>query len=250
MNCNPETSRASFGLKANSYEQHAFVQSDAAKWLAEWILPLNCKNCLELGAGTGLLTHYLENKFEHLECSDIEPSMVEICQSKFPSAVHRVRNAWEKQPDRGQWDLVTASSVLQWAHDPVNIMQHWSELLKPGGRIITGLFIEPSLPEMSEVTGEESPLIWRNTPTWKTIFESAGLKVERLETKTERYYYKSALDFWKSLHGTGTAISQKVPASRMIRFFRSYESKFSNKDKVYATWTFCRVELTICQGAT
>ena len=31
----------------------------------------------------------------------------------------------------------------------------------------------------------------------------------------------------------------------MMRFFRNYESKFSDKDGVYATWTFCRVELRI-----
>ncbi|MGK0176602.1 MAG: malonyl-CoA O-methyltransferase [Lentimonas sp.] len=246
MNRNPEHSRASFGKKAGNYEAHAFVQSDAAAWLAEWILPLKYTRCLELGAGTGLLTRHLEGKFEHLECSDIEPAMVALCQSKFPAVTHRVRDAWQKQPDTGKWDLVTASSVLQWANDPKAVMQNWRELLRPDGKIIAGFFVKPSLPEMHEVTGGKSPLIWRDVPTWKAIFESTGLQVERIEDKTTRYYYKSALDFWKSIHGTGAAVSRKISPSQMMRFFRDYESKFCDKDGVYATWTFCRVELMLC----
>ena len=245
MNRKPETSKTSFREKVSSYEKHAFVQSDAAAWLAEWIVPLRCKRCLELGAGTGLLTHYLESKFEYLECSDIEPLMVEFCRKKYPTVTHRVRDAWKKQPDAGEWDLVTTSSVLQWANDPEEVMQNWRELLKPNGRIIAGFFIKPSLPEMFEVTGGKSPLIWRDVPTWKTIFKSAGLTIERMEARTTSYTYKSALDFWKSIHGIGATVSRKISPSQMMRFFRNYESKFSDKDGVYATWTFCRVELTI-----
>lgn len=244
MNRSPENSRASFGKKVSSYEAHAFVQSDAAAWLAEWILPIKCKSCLEFGAGTGLLTRHLEGKFEHLECSDIEPAMIELCREKFPSATHSIRDAWKKQPDTGNWDLVTAASLLQWAKKPKAVMQNWCELLNSGGRILAGLFINPSLPEMFEVTGGAVPLIWRDVSAWKAIFDSADLKIERIETKTKRYHYESALNFWKSIHGTGTAVSRNISPSQMMRFFRNYESQFRDENGVYATWTFCRVELT------
>ena len=245
MNRNPETSRASFGKKARSYEANALVQSDAAAWLAEWILRTDCKNCLEFGAGTGLLTRHLEDRFEHLECSDIEPSMVELCREKFPAANHSIRDAWEKQPDTGKWDLVATSSLLQWAQDPQAVMQNWRELLKPKGKIISGLFIKPSLPEMSEVTGGKTPLIWRDISAWKAIFESAALRIEHIEKKTARYHYKSALDLWKSIHETGATISRKISPSQMMRFFHDYESQFCDEQGIYATWTFCRVELMI-----
>lgn len=246
MTQEPNTRKPSFGSKSKSYEAHAFVQADAAAWLAEWILPLKCKNCLELGTGTGLLTKHLDGKFEHLECSDIEPSMVALCQSKFPKLTHTVRDAWAKQPDPGEWDIVTASSVLQWANDPQTVMQNWRALLKPDGRIITGLFVSPSLPEMSEVTGGKSPLIWRDPSDWKAIFESAGLRVEHMESKTVRYHYRSAIDFWKSIHGTGASVSRKISPSQMMRFFRDYESKFRDENGIYATWTFYRAELLLC----
>lgn len=245
MNRKHQTSKASFGKKVDSYEKHAFVQADAAAWLAEWIPSQKFSCCLELGAGTGLLTCHLADRFEQLECSDIEPAMVELCRKKFPNINHRVRDAWAKQPDSGKWDLVTTSSVLQWANNPETVMQNWRELLKPDGRIIAGLFIKPSLPEMSQVTGGKNPIIWQDAIAWKTIFESAGFKIERIENKTVRYHYPSALDFWKSIHGIGAAVSRKISPSQMMRFFRNYESKFSDKDGVYATWTFCRVKLAL-----
>ena len=243
MNRKSETSRASFGKKASSYETYAFVQSDAAAWLAEWLLEADCERCLEFGAGTGLLTSHLQGSFNEFECSDIEPAMVKLCREKFPTAVHSIRDAWAKQHDKNKWDLVTASSLLQWADDPEVVIRNWSELLTEDGRIITGLFIKPSLTEMYQVTGGETPLIWRDRSAWEAIAESAGMKVKRSEEKTMRYHYKSALDFWKSIHGTGTAISRRISPSQMMRFFHNYESKFPSEKGVYATWTFCRLEL-------
>jgi len=236
---------ASFGEKASSYEAHAFVQTRAAQWLAQWLpSATDAGRCLEFGAGTGLLTRHLVDQVEHLESSDIEPAMVEICQEKYPSATHCVRDAWAAQPeDRGQWDLIAASSVLQWAKEPVQVMQHWRELLKSDGRILAGFFIEPSLPEMFAVTGGDSPLIWRNDEAWRAVFASAELEIVRMETDERRYHYPSALDFWKSLHSTGTAVSRKISPSQMMRFFRDYELQFRDAQGVYATWTLCRVEL-------
>ena len=236
---------ASFGEKASSYEAHAFVQTHAAEWMAQW-MPTETAGtrCLEFGAGTGLLTRHLVDRFEHLECSDIEPSMVDICKVNYPTATHCVRDAWaEHAADAGQWGLIAASSVLQWAKEPERVMANWRKLLKPDGRILAGFFIEPSLPEMFAVTGGEGPLIWRDAEAWQAVFESADLEVVRMESDTRRYHYPSALDFWKSIHSTGTAVSRKISPSQMMRFFRDYELQFRDAKGVYATWTFCRVEL-------
>lgn len=246
MHHKPASPLPAFGNKADSYDAHALVQKHAAEWLAQWIPSASEIDCLELGAGTGLLTCHLADKFKHLECTDCEPTMVALCKNKFPTATHRVRDAWAVQPDRGQWDLVTASSLLQWAHEPNRVMQHWQKLLKPHGRIIVGFFIEPSLPEMLEVTGGASPLIWRDSSTWQSIFTSAGLEIVRMESDTRRYHYTSALSFWKSIHGTGATISRRMMPSQMMRFFREYELQFRDAQGIYATWTFCRVELQAC----
>jgi malonyl-CoA O-methyltransferase len=235
---------AAFGKKVISYEAHAMVQDDAADWLAQWLPDgQDCHNCLELGAGTGLFTRHLVGRYPHIEASDIEPAMVALCREKYPAVAHNLRDAWTTQHDAGLWDLVTASSLLQWASKPTEAMQHWRKLIKPNGRILVGFFIEPSLPEMQAVTGTESPLVWRDADRWREIFHAAGLVPVRMESESKRYHYPSALDFWKSIHSTGTAVSRRISPSQMMRFFRDYELQFRDAEGVYATWTFCRAEL-------
>ena len=235
---------AAFGKKVDSYEAHAMVQDHAADWLAQWLpSEAECSNCLELGAGTGLFTRHLAGRYAHIEASDIEPAMVAMCREKFPAVAHNLRDAWTTQHDAGLWDLVASSSLLQWAQNTTEVMQHWRKLIKGNGRIIVGFFIEPSLPEMLQVTGGNSPLVWRDADTWEQTFRTAGLVPVRIETNSKRYYYPSALDFWKSIHSTGTTVARRISPSQMMRFFRDYELQFRDAAGVYATWTFCRAEL-------
>lgn len=245
MSDTPTRSPAAFGKKADSYDAHANVQRDAAAWLAEW-LPKDCgaESCLEFGSGTGLFTRHLIDHFVQVEATDVEGRMVAKCRQALPKVRHRVRDAWAEQADRGCWDFVASSSLLQWAGDPVNTLRRWSDLLCPQRRMLLGFFIDPSLPEMNQVIGSEhSPVHWRSHQQWCDIFKAAELELLRTECRTERYEYESALHFWKSLHGTGAAVSQHMRPSQMLKFFREYDTAFACDKGVYATWTFCRAEL-------
>ena len=240
--------RAAFGRKSESYEAHAFVQKDAAQWLAEW-LPNDAKalRCLEFGAGTGLLTEHLSKCFGHVEATDIESKMLAKCLERVPGVPHHVRDAWSPQTDDSQWDYVASSSLMQWATKPAETLAHWSQILKADSRMLLGFFIDPSLPEMTQIIRGEGPVTWRSEAEWAMIFEKSGLNITRMESVTHRYYYDSPLHFWKSLHGTGATVSQRLKPSQMLSFFRDYEAKYKTKKGVYATWTFCRAEL--CPGA-
>ncbi len=235
---------AAFGRKAESYEEHAYVQKDAALWLAEW-LPENADSlhCLEFGAGTGLLTEHLPERFGHVEASDIEGRMLAKCRMRVPHIAHQVRDAWAPQNDESKWDYIVSSSLMQWAMDPVETLENWRQVLKQDSRMLLGFFIKPSLPEMSEIITGEGPVSWRTEAEWMEIFERAGLAISRIESQTHRYDYDSPLHFWKSLHGTGATVSQRLQPSQMLSFFRNYEVKFPSANGVYATWTFCRAEL-------
>jgi malonyl-CoA O-methyltransferase len=235
---------AAFGRKAASYESYAFVQKEVAQWTAEW-LPEKAlaANCLEFGAGTGLLSQYLATRFGKVEASDLEAEMLHVCQERIHGVHHSIRDAWAEQDDPAHWDYVVSSSLLQWARDPVTSLSHWRALLKDNGRIVVGFFLEPSLTEMIEVMNEQGPVEWRKSAIWQDIFERSGFEIVRMETKTSRYNYDSAMHFWKSLHATGATVSQRMKPSAMLRFFRDYDAQFKDEYGVYATWTSCRVEL-------
>lgn len=236
---------SAFGKKSDSYDAHAIVQKDAAAWLAEW-LPKDSGSdaCLEFGCGTGLFTKHLIDHFIQVEATDLETKMVAKCRQRLPQVNVKVRDAWSVQNDPTPWDFIASSSLLHWAGDPVNTLRNWAALLRKNGRMIIGFFIEPSLPEMCHVIGaERGPVQWRSHNDWNAIYDAAGFKVIRTECKTRRYEYDSPLHFWKSLHGTGAAVSQHMRPSQMLRFFREYESAYHCEKGVYATWTYCRTEL-------
>ncbi len=233
-----------FARKADTYDVHAHVQSDAARWLAEW-LPEAAKDshCLEMGAGTGLLTQHLINRFTHVESSDLSADMLRICQERVPKATCRVRDAWAFSKSQENWDFLVSSSLLQWAPCPDGALRHWSSLVKRSGHLILGFFVKPSLPEMMKVIGGKGPVTWRSPQEWGEIFANNDFHLVRMESETRSYHYESALHLWKSLHGTGATVSRSMSPSAMLRFFRDYESFFRQRDGVYASWTFCRVEL-------
>ena len=240
-----KSTNPAFSLKATSYDRHAHVQADAAQWLAEW-LPEQATDgrCLELGAGTGLFSQHLVERFAHVECSDLSPQMLQVCKERVPDAVCRVRDAWTPPKSRENWDYLASSSLLQWAPCPHTTMQQWSKLIREQGRLFLGFFASPSLPEMMKVLGEDDgPVVWRSPEQWGGVFMQAGYTPLRMEAETRYYSYESALHFWKSLHGTGATVSRQIKPSVMLRFFRDYESMFRDDDGVFATWTFCRVEL-------
>jgi malonyl-CoA O-methyltransferase len=237
---------AAFCEKAFSYDAHAIVQKEAADWLAKWLPePNEFERCLELGAGTGLFTEHLIERFAHLEVSDASSAMLEVCNRRAPGLHQRTRNAWTQQNDPQSWDYLTSSSLLQWAPNPKACLGYWKALLREGGRILCGFFADPSLPEMNSILEGESPVTWRSTEKWIAAVESNGLNVKRIEVDTRRYNYESPLHFWKSLHGTGATVSQRMQPSQMLSLFRNYEARFSNDFGVYATWTFCRLEISL-----
>lgn len=240
------TKQAAFDRKALSYDAHAYVQRDAAEWLAEWLPPeKHSGRCLELGAGTGLFSAHLKDRFHHLEVSDASTEMLTVCGQRVPGLNQKVRDAWIEQEDSENWDFIASSSLLQWAPEPAECLPYWKKLLKAEGRMLAGFFAAPSLTEMTEILDGGSPVAWHSSEEWVEYFITAGFKLERIEINTRRYNYESPLEFWKSIHGTGSTVSQKLAPSQMLRLFKDYENRFANQDGgVYATWTFCRAELS------
>ena len=234
-----------FARKAGSYAAHAGVQADAAQWLAEWLpnKPSNA-SCLELGAGTGIFSKHLANRFRKIESTDISPEMLEHCRERLPEATCRVLDAWAAPKwNEPQWDTICSSSLLQWTPSPVETLQNWSQRLEADGRLLLGFFVAPSLPELDQVLNGNSPVQWRSPEEWQDAMHTAGLHIQRMESQTHRYHHRTALEFWRSLHGTGCNVSRRLSTGTLRRLLREYEAKFTTKSGVAATWTFFRVEL-------
>lgn len=237
-----------FARKSHSYDGHAHAQADAAKWLSEWLPATNHLSCLEFGAGTGLFSQYLDGRFAPLCCTDMSAEMLERCQQRLPNISTQVSNAWKApQQTAPTWQLIVSSSLLQWAPDPVEVLRNWKCQLSPGGRILIGLFIDPSLKEMRAVYPQAAPFEWRSFDHWQQSARDAGLHILRSESREQVYHYPSALAFWRSLHDTGTTVSRKTPVGSLRKILRNYEATYRTPKGVPASWTTGRMELSVIE---
>lgn len=235
-----------FDRKAASYNSHSHIQRDTADWVAEWLPPPSPDGtCLEFGAGTGNFTRHLSGRFDHIEASDIAPRMVEEGKRDLPAAHWTQRNAWTPGNDVDPRSFITSCSLLQWALDPVAVLQSWRPLLKPGGRVLSGIYIDPSLPELGSLLPSSHQFPWRTANEWRTHFADAGFSVNRSETKTCKYIYPSVLTLFRRLHGTGATLPhQPLPGAQIRQLFRDYEKQFHVEGGVTTTWTFLRIEVS------
>ena len=233
--------RDSFARAAGTYAGHAAVQVAMAEWLAEWLPTERSGRALELGAGTGVFTRHLLPWTGALTATDMAEGMCNEGRAALPHVPWRVMRA--EAPEREPaCDWIFSSSMLQWLENPGAVFAAWREALKPGGRVLAGLFVEGSLPELRELTPGASPLTWRTPAVWDEALEGGGLRRVRSEASTRVFYQKSALDLLRSLHGVGAAPVTQFSPGRLRSVLREYETRHRDAGGVPATWVFYRFE--------
>lgn len=230
----------SFDRAALQYRQHAKVQREMAAWLAEWLPAVRTGRALEIGAGPGVFTERLVPWKGTLVASDISPAMCEAGRRAVPDAAWCVMSA--EAVEGSGWSWIFCSSMLQWTKRPQTMLARWRERLAPGGRILAGLFVSETLPELRAVTGTAGPVDWRSAADWRADIAAAGLRLERDETRERRVAYGSALELWRSLHRVGAAPVRRTTAGELRRWLRDYDARHRGPDGVAATWTFYRFE--------
>lgn len=231
----------SFDRAAHRYNTFAFVQRDLAKWLAEWLPVPQVGAALEIAAGTGVFTQQLAQWRGELTATDASPAMVEEGSSTCPFADWKIARADALPGLSANW--IFSASYLQWAENPQKILAHWRTRLAPGGRILAGLFISPTLRELYEVLGVGAPLTWRSESDWRQAAEKAGFVIVRTEAADRTYYAPSSLDLLRSLHGTGAAPFRRMNPADLRTRMREYENHCRDEQGVRSTWRFFRLEL-------
>jgi malonyl-CoA O-methyltransferase len=230
----------SFGRAAKDYWRYAGVQMSLAKWLAEWLPEGRNGRALEIGAGSGEFTRQLLPWPGELVASDLAPAMCAAGRVALPRIDWRELAA--EAPEGGPWDWIFSSAMLQWAAEPANLFAAWREQLAPGGRVLAGMFVAESLPELNALLGIDGPVRWRTTDEWRETLEAGGLRIVRDAAVKREFWHESAGAFMRSLHGVGAAPVRRVPPGQLRRILREYDRRHGGDAGVRATWTFYRFE--------
>ena len=237
----PTQVRDSFARAAGTYGGHAAVQTAMADWLAEWLPTDRTGRALELGAGTGLFTRRLLPWTGALTATDMAEPMCREGRAALPQVDWRVMRA-EAPISEPACDWIFSSSMLQWMDDPAAVFAAWRATLKPGGRVLAGLFAIGSLAELGALIPGASPLTWRAPAVWDEALARGGLRRVRSEASTRVFYQATALDLLRSLHGVGAAPVTQLSPGRLRSVLKDYDTRHRDERGVSATWVFYRFE--------
>jgi len=112
------------------------------RWLAETLAPFVGRRVLEVGAGTGNITHYLCSRRQRYVASEINPDELETLENNF---MHRpgleVRQVDVGKPEdfrqlEAQFDTVVSVNMLEHIEDDAAALQSLGSALEPGGRLV------------------------------------------------------------------------------------------------------------------
>ncbi len=230
-----------FSRAAETYERGASLHRHVAAMLAG-LLPgveeVGKGPVLELGSGTGMLTHILLRRYPDADVHavDVASGMVECLKEQFAaeSRVHCVQGDARTFHADSLYPLVASSSALHWAVPIESTIRNVYRLIAPGGRLCAALMTAGTLAELRRIRSLISPA---KIPTARLVEESvvlaamdsAGFLVEEVHKELVHARYASARDFLQTIHAqglTGGEVSRSsVPLSRgeIQRLIQEYD---------------------------
>lgn len=226
-----------FDVCAHTYDEHAGPQRFFAERVAQFIGVKPQESILELGAGTGALTQWLNGK--SVLATDASSMMVERGRATAPQARWSVLDAFNQPLPIAA--LQVSSGLLHWANDPSAMLARWRTFLAAGGRMVHAVPCEPCLKEWRALV-PESPVPWRSETEWLKIFERAGLHVTRSQSWTHNAICGSALEMVRGFHRTGVTGRVRVGPARLRQALREYDARHQVPGGVQATWAWLAVE--------
>lgn len=113
-----------------------------ASWthfLAAW-LPNTKANILDIGCGTGSLSIVLARLGHKITGIDLSPTMISLARAKAEMHKYQIEfqvmDAAFPRLAHKQFDVIVCRHLLWALPEPAQVLQRWTELLKPKGRLL------------------------------------------------------------------------------------------------------------------
>lgn len=228
-----------FSGASGSYDSSAVVQKAVASELASQIFryvpePFFSK-VLEIGCGTGLLSHRLAEFIPsgNMYLNDICPEFASCVSDLHPAAF--IGGDAESVDLPSGIGLIASSSVIQWFENPEKFFGKCRQSLRDGGYLAFSTFGPDNLKEIAEVTG--------NTLDYRPLEElgsmlSFGYELVYSDESYSQLHFPTPVDVLRHLKYTGVnGISRGIWTRKDLSgFCRSYMAKFGSGDGCTLTY--------------
>ena len=210
-----------------------------AKHFEPWFLPMYKKVLeqlglsedhllLDAGCGSGLFSNMAIEAGAQVIGVDAAPGLLEVARQRNPKN-NFLEEDLEALPfgDNG-FDFVTAFNSLQYAGNFENALRETARVLKPGGRLVIGIWDKPEMSDATDVLksigallpppppGTPGPFALSEEGKVENSCDSIGLKVIYKTRVACPILYASLADGVKSFMGTGPAAAAVNNSNQQI----------------------------------
>ena len=216
-----------FAKAGQSYVEHAVVQKQISAQLFKYLkvyCPQNLASVLEIGCGSGNLTHLFQThfQFEQLFLNDLYADV----EQHF-STIQNI--AWligdiEQLTLPQSLDAVISSSALQWMTDLPTLLHRIHDALKPKGYLGFSTFGENNLIEIKKLTGQG--LNYYSIDVLKQKLEENGFEIVFIQEEQKHLNFddpKLVLHHLKATGVTATAKSHRWTKQSLQQFYSDYQ---------------------------
>ena len=216
-----------FAKAGQSYVEQAVVQKQISAQLFKYLkvyCPQNLASVLEIGCGSGNLTHLFHSYFQvdQLFLNDL----YEDVDQHF-STIENI--AWligdiEQLHLPQSLDAVISSSALQWMTDLPTLLHRIHDALKPNAYFGFSTFGSDNLTEIKQLTGQG--LNYISLEFLKRQLEQQNFEVLLIEQEVKQIYFdhpKSVLQHLKATGVTATAKSHRWTKQSLQQFYSDYQ---------------------------
>ena len=222
-----------FAKAGQSYVEHAVVQKQISAQLFKYLkvyCPQNLASVLEIGCGSGNLTHLFHSYFQvdQLFLNDL----YEDVDQHF-STIENI--AWligdiEQLHLPQSLDAVISSSALQWMTDLPTLLHRIHDALKPNAYFGFSTFGSDNLTEIKHLTGQG--LNYISLEFLKRQLEQQNFEVLFIEQEVKQIYFdhpKSVLQHLKATGVTATAKSHRWTKQSLQQFYSDYQQFYDEQ---------------------
>ena len=222
-----------FAKAGQSYIEQAVVQKQISAQLFEYLkvyCPQNLASVLEIGCGSGNLTHLFQThfQFEQLFLNDLYADV----EQHF-STIQNI--AWligdiEQLTLPQSLDAVISSSALQWMTDLPTLLHRIHDALKPNAYFGFSTFGSDNLTEIKQLTGQG--LNYISLEFLKRQLEQQNFEVLFIEQEVKQIYFdhpKSVLQHLKATGVTATAKSHRWTKQSLQQFYSDYQQFYGEQ---------------------
>jgi trans-aconitate methyltransferase len=120
---------------ADDYDRHFDFLADYGAEVVDLLDPQKGESVLDLGCGTGKLTHEIARRGAGPLGVDNDINMIRAARHSYPEIPFEVADAEESLGER-RFHAVFSNAALHWMTRPVKVVQHVARALKPRGRFV------------------------------------------------------------------------------------------------------------------